>query len=90
VFATQSGAKERRFHIFLDKRVELQKKIVVMRENVVMIGIWRVVSKVGKDGIEDIEGFEGFMHLVLSRLCVTVVSRSGSIKMRNQSPKPRL
>jgi hypothetical protein len=51
----------------LDKKVELQKKIVVMGENVVMVGLWRVVSEVGKDNVEDIEGFEfeGFIHLGL-------------------------
>jgi len=27
-----------------------------------MLGLGRVVSKVGKDGVEDIEGFESFMH----------------------------
>jgi hypothetical protein len=32
---------------------------------VVMVGLGRVVSKVGKDSVEDIEGFEGFMHLGL-------------------------
>lgn len=47
----------------------------------VMVGLGRVVSKVGKDSVKDIEGFEGFVHLGLPS------SRSGSIKMRNQRPR---
>lgn len=34
----------------------------------VVVGLWRVVSEVGKDSVEDVEGFEGFMHLGLPSL----------------------
>jgi len=70
VFATQSRAKKRlaalrRFYIFSDKSIVFPRKIVVPGEMVVIVAVWRVVSKVGKDNVEYIEGFEGLMHLVL-------------------------
>jgi hypothetical protein len=39
--------------------------VVVPGEIVVMVALWRVVSKVGKDSVDYLEGFEGLMHLEL-------------------------
>jgi hypothetical protein len=49
----------------LGRSIAFPKKVVVAGEMVVMVTLWRVVSKVGKDSVDYLEGFEGLMHLGL-------------------------
>ena len=63
VFARQRGAKERPTTLWRIVNFNLGTSTVVPGERVIMVALWGVVAKVGKNSVDDVEGLKGLVHL---------------------------